>query len=270
LATIDAATMQWRCLENFPERATPSLYPWYPGMPVATPSNRMTARLKRCDQGAVLTVNGQTFGPVFAFANIMLPDAPVAAEDDCNLVCKYEKVIIGVSVGLGLALILGGFLICWLVGVRRRYKEKQVQLDDLKDRAAVLDETSGGLGIADDEIEMIANPLIVEMQELEGQITKVNQELSRTKESQHVEINQLKSESERILAEIERVKSELAKTQKQGPTRAVEAPRAVGGTVVTTGAKGATAKVEMDRGTSFTTTRHEFGQVRGTTRKKEF
>jgi len=138
----------------------------------------------------------------------------------------------------------------------------------------VLDETAGGLGIADDEIEMIANPLIVEMQELEGQITKVNEELMQTKESQSVQINQLKSESERIMAEIERVKSELAKTQKQGPTRAVEAPRAAGGTVMVTGGVGGTTKVGMGDGkttfTSGTTTRHEFGQVRGTTRKKEF
>jgi len=274
LATIDANTMQWTCLEYYSERVITQLQPWYSNLPVNTPANRMTGRLKRCDQGALLTMNGQTFGPVYAFANIDLPPPPQPQPEDCNVWCKYKDVILGVTIGLGLAFILGGIFVCWLIGVRKKYKKKQVQLDDLKDRAAVLDETSGGLGIADDEIEMIPNPLMVEMQELEGQITKVNQDLSRTKESQTVEINQLKSESERILAEIERVKTELAKTQKQGPTRAVEAPRALGGTVMVTGAKGATAKVDLsDNKTTFTsgtTTRHEFGQVRGTTRKKDF
>jgi len=220
-------------------------------------------------------MNGQTFGPVYAFVNIALPAPPAAPEDNCDTVCKYKNVIIGVSVGMGFFLICGGLFIFWLIGVRRKYKEKQTQLTDLKDRAAVLDETSGGLGVADDEIEMIANPLIVQMQELEGQITKVNAELQQTKESQTVQINSLKSESERIMAEIDRVKAELAKTQKQGPTRPVEAQRAMGGTVMVTGGRGATTKVDVGDGgkttfTSGTTTRHEFGQVKGTTRKKEF
>jgi len=84
--------------------------------------------------------------------------------------------------------------------------------------AADLDENYGGLGVNDDDVDMVANPLVIEMQDLEKQIANVNSELGTNAEVQAREIDELELERQRLHAEIARVKNLLASQQAQAKT----------------------------------------------------
>jgi len=76
----------------------------------------------------------------------------------------------------------------------------------------------------DEEVEMIANPLVVQMQELQKQLEQTNASLSTQEELDATQMAAMDKERQRILEEIKRVKDAIAAQKKSAPTAAYDAP----------------------------------------------
>jgi len=98
-------------------------------------------------------------------------------------------------------------------------------MDELQDQVAELDQFAGGLGMADSEgdVDMVANPMLIELETLQKQVTAVNEQLHGQAEEDENEIQSLEMESQKLHAEIERVRDEISKNDRgKAPKRVVE------------------------------------------------
>jgi hypothetical protein len=259
LATVSGASFS--CVEKWNERK-------YLKIAVdSSGNNRFEARFPTCD--------GQT---TYAFVNVPLPPPPVEAAEELGM-CDAGQTgvnpcVVAGAVGgtLFVLFALGSFALWRLMRYRIKYRQEKELLDELADRAAELDEFAGGLGVAsaDEDVDMIANPLVIEMQELEEQIKRVNEDMGVQLERDAQQIDNLEMERQRLHAEIERVKKEMQKAnQNSAPRRAAELPSFGGNPGATGGvAAGVGGPAANTVQTAKPTVRHDFGQVNRAKKKK--
>jgi len=206
-------------------------------------------------------------GQVYAFVNEKLPPPPVDAVAElgvCHSVDGTNPCVVGGVVGGVLVLLfaVGIFALYRLSRYRTKYKAEKEHLDELADRAADLDEFAGGLGIADDDVDMIANPLVIEMQNLQEQIAKVQDDMGVQVERDVGKTDELEMERQRLHAEIERVKKAMAGMQaNKAPARAAEIPAMHAAQRPGGGAAAVVSNAQV-------TVRHDFGQVNRAKKKK--
>jgi len=242
---------QWRCLEN-PNERNAMLVSNSDASGLS--SNRMIARISDCDS-------------FYVFANIPRPAVPTVPGTTCDFWCQYKWVVIGLLIGFFVLGLIIGYSVWRLIRYRRKYKEKQTQMKDLQNRAQALDEFHGGLGVSSDEddIQMMANPLVIQMQELEVQIKQVEENLNLREEQESTQIDQMEKERQRLYAEIQRVREAMAQQQKSGPVRTSVMAPAV--SAVQTNMQ-PTSTYASQATTSGETRPQEFGQVRAPQKKK--
>jgi len=274
LATINDQRNGWKCLLESRE-ARLNAPTW------SSDSGRPQARV-------VGTVSTDRHA-VLAFAYIPLPPAAVEKAPSCDLWCEYKAVILGVVIGMGAFIAIATYAIIRLRRYRAKYKENQRNLQELKERAREIDEFAGGIGLADEagEVDMVANPMVIEMKKLDQQLTEVNDQLNTQAEKDNRRIDQLSQERERLNAELNRMRAALAAQTRTAATRledvhisqphydASSAAVGSGGG----GAGGLTSSglvpMEMEtparqeiEGYSADQQRHGFGQVRRPNKKK--
>jgi len=154
-------------------------------------------------------------------------------------------------------LFLLAVLIARLIRYRKKYHEEKIEAEELREQAQELDENHGGLGVYDPEVEMIANPLVVQMQELQKQLDKTNASLKTQEEMDETQMSALDKERQRILEEIKRVRDAIAQQKAAEARRVDEVPA----TDAASGASGA--------GTSASSDRQDFGPSSAPRRKKQ-
>jgi len=159
-----------------------------------------------------------------AFCFIPLPAPPLPIQSEDSWWQKYGKIVLGVGISMFILLLILICAISRLIRYRRKYHEERAEAEELREQAQELDEKHGGLGVYDDEVEMIANPLVVEMQELQKQLEQTNAHLKTQEEMDEHQMAALDKERQRILEEIKRVKDAIAAQQKTAPTRVDEVP----------------------------------------------
>jgi hypothetical protein len=193
LGTLDPVTDKWRCLEGRNERIR---YPtWDDNAP--RPRHRLAGRISSCSKYQV-----------YAFVNIALPPEPQPDLEELSWWELWGKIVLIVSGSVLFFMLVSAYVLWRLKRYRTKYFAKKEQLEDLQDRARELDEVSGGLGIADDDVDMVANPLVVEMQSLEKQVNKIKDDMNKETEDNKA-IDELEKERQKLFAEMERVKAAL-------------------------------------------------------------
>jgi len=197
-----------------------------------------------------------------AFCYIPLPSPPLPVVSEESWWQKYGKIVLGVGISMFILLLILICAISRLIRYRRKYHEERAEAEELREQAQELDEKHGGLGVYDDEVEMIANPLVVEMQELQKQLEQTNAHLKTQEEMDEHQMAALDKERERILEEIKRVKDAIAAQAKTNPTRVDEIPPS-GAVAVSVGSGSGTAS----SGTG--AERQEFNQAPAARRKKQ-
>jgi len=137
---------------------------------------------------------------------------------------KYGKIVLGVTISMFILLLILAYAISRLIRYREKYLVEKRDAAALREEAQELDEKHGGLGVYDEEVEMIANPLVVQMQELQKQLEQTNASLSTQEELDATQMAAMDKERQRILEEIKRVKDAIAAQKKSAPTAAYDAP----------------------------------------------
>jgi len=211
LATVDPAIGTWSCLAPALEDR------------LANPSWTSASGRK---QNRVQATLSHTNYPVLAFAYIPLPQAAEPSPPECDLLCQYKEVIIGVVIGTLSFCVCSAYVIWRLQRYRVKYLENKAALVVLQERARELDETHGGLGIADDEVDMCANPIVIQMSELSKQLEEVNVRLDTRAERDEQVMERLEAERIRIHEEMERMAALMNSMQEAKPKgpRRIEAP----------------------------------------------
>jgi len=135
-------------------------------------------------------------------------------------------------------------------------------MDHLQDQVADLDQYAGGLGMTDEggEFDMVANPMVVEIEVLQKQMETVNDAFHGQAEEDAQEIDDLEKERQQLFAEIQRVKEAIAANEKgKAPKRVVEA----------SSSPYEAPAVVASMAAPKTVRRADFGQVRATRKPKD-
>lgn len=223
--------------------------PWYPES--GRPNYQVSGKLPFAQTGLPT-----------AFCYIPLPSPPLPVSSQESWWQKYGKIVLGVGISMFVLLLILICAISRLIRYRRKYHEERAEAEELREQAQELDEKHGGLGVYDDEVEMIANPLVVEMQELQKQLEQTNAHLKTQEEMDEHQMAALDKERQRILEEIKRVKDAIAAQAKTTPSRVDEVPPS-GAVATTTG--GGTGTTSTGTGAE----RQEFNQAPAARRKKQ-
>lgn len=197
-----------------------------------------------------------------SYLYIPLPEPPILPSSEESWWQKYGKIVLGVGISLFVLFLILVCAISRLIRYRKKYHEERAEAEELREQAQELDEKHGGLGVYDDEVEMIANPLVVEMQELQKQLELTNANLKTQEEMDEHQMAALDKERQRILEEIKRVKEAIAAQAKTNPTRVDEVPPS-GAVAVPVG----TASGTTSGGTGGE--RQEFGQAAARRKKQD-
>jgi len=198
-------------------------------------------------------------GLPMAMCYIPLPQPHLPTSEEESWWEKYGKIVLGVGISMFILLLILACLISRLIRYRKKYHEEKAEAEELREQAQELDEKHGGLGVYDDEVEMMANPLVVEMQELQKQLEQTNAHLKTQEELDEMQMAALDKERQRILEEIKRVKDAIQAQGKTAPTRVDEVPPS--GAVAGAGSGTTTAGTGAER--------QEFGQAPTGRRKKQ-
>ena len=211
LGQFDATTAAWSCV--YPDYvyrlANP---PWSTTTGRAT--NRMQSLLPSCSASAY----------AFMYQPLVAPVGP--AGPSCDLWCQYEALILGLSIGISVFLLVSAYIIWRLIRYRRKYLANKKENAALSARARHLDEYAGGLGLADEEVDMVGNPLVIEMKALDERIARMskggNEDLEG--EQQLRLIREMEEEKKRLYGQLlrlrEQVKAKAVAQAPKGPSRA--------------------------------------------------
>ena len=207
LGAFNAATATWSCVygDYYYRLANP---PWSTTTGRAT--NRMQSPLPACTAAAY----------AYMYSPQVQPAPP--AGPSCDLWCQYEALILGLSIGITVFLAVSAYIIWRLIRYRRKYLANKKENHALSARARHLDEYAGGLGLADEEVDMVGNPLVIEMKALDERIARLSKggpgDDSVESEKQLRLIREMEDEKKRLYAEILRLREQVkAKTTAAGP-----------------------------------------------------
>jgi hypothetical protein len=178
------------------------------------------------DPAALVTAQfiGFKTGVTYGILYIPLPPPDIIIPEGESWWSKYGKIVLGVTISMFILLLILAYAISRLIRYREKYLVEKRDAAALREEAQELDEKHGGLGVYDEEVEMIANPLVVQMQELQKQLEQTNASLSTQEELDATQMAAMDKERQRILEEIKRVKDAIAAQKKSAPTAAYDAP----------------------------------------------
>jgi hypothetical protein len=205
----------------------------------------------------------RTLGQVYAFVYSPLPPDQVVFVAPVTWWQLYGTATLASSITFGVVFICAAIVLFNFNRFRQKYKLEKEHMDHLQDQVADLDQYAGGLGMTDEggEFDMVANPMVIEIEALQKQVETVNDALHGQAEEDAQEIDALELERQQLFAEIQRVKEAIATHEKgKAPKRVVEAT----GTTYE-----APAVVASMAGPKTTVRRADFGQVRATRKPKD-
>lgn len=205
LGAYTTADMTWKCIRQSYEARVAS-----PAWAEGSPQRQVKSTIEdSCDQNA------------YAFLHIELPPPGKIKESFCFW-CTYGWIILVVVICFAVVLLIVIILALKFSNDRRKYKEKQAILNEKKEHAQDLIENQGGIGVADadGELQMVVNPLVIQLQDLNKQLTETNEALGTQARDEEHNINRLEQERLRLQKEIQRLESEVGKREDGGGMKA--------------------------------------------------
>jgi len=209
----------WRCLiedpvaRNLPFNAANQTVQKDPTQPLQSQS--VKGVISQCSH--INTSDALSQGEIFAFIYnpVKIPTEP-AAQD--TFIRDYLIWILLGSLA-GIVLLIAMFY--WIFRLTRYRKKLDAETENVKNMTEEVDEMEqfgGKAGSKDDEVQMISNPLVLQMKDMQARLDKNQMELRRQEnleskaqvELRTEHISALKSDRDKLLEELERVKSQLA------------------------------------------------------------
>jgi hypothetical protein len=194
---------EYQCYGGYYERyeADPKGFPSWASSS-GRPGNVVRGRMRQCKPNTY-----------YGFFYVPLPPPPRDYLRGKSAWERYGKIVLGVSVPVIFILCLLAYAIWRLKRYRDKYKEEQVEANQLREQAAEIAETHGGLGVWDEEVQMVSNPLVLQFNEQKKKLDEVDKSLEQRVEMDRVEMEKLDKERQIIVEEMNRLKQMLQKQQ---------------------------------------------------------
>jgi len=201
-------TGEFRCIGGYYER-TEDDYRSNPASPLTTGftswndisgrrSTLMRGRLSQCYPYAY-----------YGFYYVPLPPPPAPTHSTESFWQKYGGIILGVGISGIVIFLLLFFALARLVRYRRKYLEEKAEAKQLRDQASDMAENFGGIGVYDEEVTMVTNPLVIQFHEQKKKLDELDQTLKGQEERDAQEMDRLDKERQAILKEMERLKAAI-------------------------------------------------------------
>lgn len=203
---------RWACVHSDQERLT-----WDFNASYGPPVSWMKGKIDRCD------------GSSYAFVHIVLPPPLLPLVSPFDWWAAYGPTFLGVSIPLALLLVLVALCVWKGLRDRKQYKTEKAVLDGLVDETQRVAEYEGGLAPADadGDIEMVANPMIIQMEELKRHFASVKEQMGMQEVNDEARMAELEAERNAIRAEMEALQNKIDEQNKSQRTQRVvqdEAP----------------------------------------------
>jgi len=208
----------WECLIN--ARADRNVSsPFYVHKDGA-PSQEVTSVFQSCSPSSAPGVISPYNGSVYAFIFSPVPDAPQSPAGLDVVQRNIVWIILGILLGIAL-LILLTYCAFRLFRYREKYHTEREEADRLQEEVENMKQFGGDSGNKDDQVAMTANPLAVQLKDVQARYNEEEMKLQQAESSlrkeegairqQHIE--NMRDNRNKLATELEKLKAQLAEAQ---------------------------------------------------------
>lgn len=189
--------------------------PQLPALVVASVFNRCSPNTD-LDTGSLSTASATAY----AFIWSPIPIAPTAPTGPDVIQKNIVWIILGVLLGLA-GLILLTYCAFRLYRYRNKYKEQKEEADRLQEEVENMRQFGGEAGNKDDQVNMTANPLAVQLKDVQAKFNEEDQKLQAAEadlrkqegEIRQEHIRNMRENRDQLASQLEKLKRQLAETQ---------------------------------------------------------
>jgi hypothetical protein len=208
----DIGFSAWRCILNAGERAAnPSAV--RPNN--ADPIHLLTFPIPTCSPIATASTGAQIY-PIYAFIHQPVRNPNIA--DGQSWVQANLLTLLLVLVGIVVFLAFLIYAINRLHRYRGKYHEERIAVQKQQEEVDEMEQFGGHAGVKDDEVEMMSNPMVIQMKDMQAQLDAKNQEMRLAEQQARAQqsavrqdhINNLQHDRDALAMELERLRQELS------------------------------------------------------------
>jgi len=211
----------WRCL--FPSAADrDSTGAFYVQKDPTLPTTMVESVISFCTpQTSVETgVQSTTNGTVYAFIWSPIPIDPTAPTGPDVIQKNIVWIILGVLLGIA-GLVLLAYCAFRLFRYRAKYKEQKEEADRLQEEVENMRQFGGEAGNKDDQVNMTANPLTVQLKDVQARFNEEDLKLQAAEadlrkqegEIRQEHIKNMRDNRDQLATQLDKLKRQLAETQ---------------------------------------------------------
>jgi len=184
------------------------------------PSQEVTSVFQSCSPSTAPGVISPYNGSVYAFIFSPLPDVPKSPEGLDVVQRNIVWIILGILLGFALLILLAYCAFC-LFRYREKYHTEREEADRLQEEVENMKQFGGDSGNKDDQVAMTANPLAVQLKDVQARYNEEELKLQAAEASlrkqegdiraQH--IDNMRDNRNKLATELEKLKAQLAEAQ---------------------------------------------------------
>jgi hypothetical protein len=194
----------------------------------ADPIHVFTQAIPTCQP--IANFQGQDIYPIYAF--IHQPVRNPNVDNGPSWVKQNLLTLILILVGIVVFLAFLIYAINRLHRYRGKYHEERLAVQKQQEEVDEMEQFGGHAGVKDDEVEMMSNPMVIQMKDMQAQLDAKNQEMRLAEQQARAQqsavrqehISNLQSDRDALAMELERLRQELAA---QNAAAAHGAPRRI-------------------------------------------
>eukprot|EP00456_Euglypha_rotunda_P010592 TRINITY_DN126_c0_g1_i6.p1 TRINITY_DN126_c0_g1~~TRINITY_DN126_c0_g1_i6.p1 ORF type:complete len:2644 (-),score=296.18 TRINITY_DN126_c0_g1_i6:65-7717(-) len=227
----------WECLIS--DRSLRNVSSTYYVHKDGAPSQEVSSVFQTCSPSSAPGVVSPYNGSVYAFIFSPVPDAPKSPEGLDVVQRNIVWIILGILLGIAL-LILLTYCAFRLFRYREKYHTEREEADRLQEEVENMKQFGGDSGNKDDQVAMTANPLAVQLKDVQARYNEEELKLQQAEASlrkqegeiraQH--IDNMRDNRNKLAQELEKLKAQLAEAQAASQPKATydehEAPSYTG------------------------------------------
>jgi hypothetical protein len=217
----------WRCL--FPSGSDREKGPFFVKYNPLLPIDAVESVISFCtpptsaDTGISATFDASAYAFIWA----PLPNKPTSPDGPDVIQRNIVWIILGVLLGIA-GLVLLTYCAFRLYRYRNKYKEQKEEADRLQEEVENMRQFGGEAGNKDDQVNMTANPLAVQLKDVQAKFNEEDVKLQEAEQSlrkqegdiRQEHIRNMRDNRDQLARQLEQLKRQLAETQ------AASAPKA--------------------------------------------
>jgi len=193
------------------------------------PSQEVTSIFQSCAPSTAPGVISPYNGSVYAFIFSPLPDVPKSPEGLDVVQRNIVWIILGILLGFAL-LILLTYCAFRLFRYREKYHTEREEADRLQEEVENMKQFGGDSGNKDDQVAMTANPLAVQLKDVQARYNEEELKLQAAEASLRKQegeiranhIDNMRENRNKLAQELEKLKAQLAEAQASQPKATFE------------------------------------------------